>query len=85
MGDFAKMPFKDPEQRKKYHREYKRRLRAKERETLCQTQTQAPEPQIPRSLNWTKPYERRADYYLQEGWLFDTYTGRPVKRYEGPV
>ena len=76
------MPFKDPEKRRQYQRAYKRKQRAKEKEKLsipCQTQ----EPQIPRSLNWTRPYERRGDYYLQGEWLFDTYTGRPVKRYEG--
>jgi|GEM_PF-3161218 hypothetical protein len=80
------MPFKDPEKRKVYNREYKRRQRAKEREGLsnpaCQTQK---EPIAPRSLVWNKPYKRLGDYYLQDGWLFDCYSGRPVKRYEETV
>jgi hypothetical protein len=62
------MPFKDPEKRKKYQREYKRQQRAKAKEKLsipCQTQAQ--ETQIPRSLNWTKPYKRLGNYYIQDG------------------
>lgn len=80
------MPFKDPEKRKIYHREYKRGLRAKGRETLSPTcQTQEEKSIAPRSLIWTKPYAPRGDYFLQGGWLFDSQSGRPVKRYEEPV
>lgn len=79
------MPFKDPEKRRLYQRDYKRRQRAKRKENLsipCQTPQ---EPQVPRSLNWTKPYKRLGDYYLQGGWLFDSYSGRPVKMFRGPI
>jgi hypothetical protein len=82
------MPHKDPEAKRRYHREYMRRRRAGEvKPSPVKPKAHLPEPSgeptSPFVLDRTRPFheERRFPHpaYLVQSWWFNPETGAAVK------